>query len=197
MDGASITRLRWRLHGAWMWPSFVVLTLLDGVIVHWRPLAGDSESPVGGWLIGVFLSLVGFVVLAPLIGVVLRRLRGDMPKIVARDYAGTIVTATVTAILLAAGLAHHASVTADQRTLEDATARAEAFIGTHAPEGFQTNLRSVSTYVIQAGVMYRTCVSNTAQTKTYCVIVRPKMPFADSVRFAGYEPNSVLSQGTG
>ena len=28
------TRMRWRLRGAWMWPSFVAITLLDGVLLH-------------------------------------------------------------------------------------------------------------------------------------------------------------------
>jgi hypothetical protein len=196
MDGASITRLRWRLHGAWMWPSFVVLTVLDGVLVHWHPLTGDSESPVAGWLIGLFLSLVGFVLVAPVLARLLRRIRPDMPRVVARDYAGTMVTAAVTAVLLAAGLAHHASISADRRALEDATARGVAFIGTHAPKSFQVNLQSVSTYVIQSRAVYRTCVSDTTRTRTYCVIVDRHLPFARSVRYAGSEPNSVLSLGT-
>jgi hypothetical protein len=197
MDGRSLIRLRWRLHGAWMWPAFIVLTIADGLIAHWRPLAGDSQSAVSGWLLGLFLSLAGIAVLSPLLGLLLRRVRRDMPKVVARDYAGTGVVITVTAAFLAIGLAHHAQVASDSRALEDAVARAESYIGDHAPAAFQTNLGSADTYVIEPGTIYRTCVVNRQGTEDYCVVVHRNMPFGRSVAPSGSEPNSVLSQGTG
>ena len=89
MDGARITRMRWRLHGAWMWPTFLILTVLDGLIVHWLPLSGDSQPPMTGWLLGLVLGLITIVLIAPALGYALRKLRPDMPKLVARDYAGT------------------------------------------------------------------------------------------------------------
>jgi hypothetical protein len=33
--------------------------------------------------------------------------------------------------------------------------------------------------------------------RTYCVIVNTRAPFARSVTFDGYEPNSVFSEGVG
>lgn len=195
MDGASLARLRWRLHGAWMWPTFIVLTVIDGVIVHWRPLSGDAESAVSGWLVGLFLSLVGIAVLAPVLGVLLRRIRPDMPKVVARDYAGTTVVLAISALLLGIGLARRSTVTADQRALQDAVARAQAYIGSNAPAQFRQNLQSASTYEIQPDSIYRTCVRNVEGNRTYCVIVKRNLPFARSVVPAGSEPNSVLSQG--
>jgi hypothetical protein len=195
MDGASLARVRWRLHGAWMWPSFIALTVLDGLIVHWLPTTGDAESAVGGWLLGLFLSLLGIVVVAPLLGRALRRFRTDMPKVVARDYAGTAVVLLVTASLLTAGLIHHSRVASDNRALQDAVARALGFIGDRAPAAFRDNLGSSSTYAIEPGSIYRTCVRSRAGTRTYCVVVRRKLPFARSVSFAGYEPNATLTQG--
>ena len=35
-------RIRWRLRGAWMWPSFVAVTLLDGLILHLLPRSGPG-----------------------------------------------------------------------------------------------------------------------------------------------------------
>jgi hypothetical protein len=197
MDGAPLLRLRWRLHGAWMWPTFIVLAVVDGALVSWRPIAGQSESPVAGWLLATFLSLVGIAVAAPLLGMLLRRIRPDMPKVVARDYAGTGVVVAVSAALLIAGLVHHATVVADQRALEDAVARAEAFIGDRAPAVFRANLGSADTYELQPPLIYRTCVSNPQRTRSYCVIVDRSKPFADSVRPSGSTPNQVLAQGTG
>ncbi len=52
------------------------------------------------------------------------------------------------------------------------------------------------TYTIQAGQIYRTCVPDRTRTRTYCVIVKPRMPLTESVVFAGYEPNAVFAQGT-
>lgn len=196
MHGARFTRLRWRLHGAWMWPTFIVLTLLDGALVHWLPLSGDSESPVAGWLIGLFAGLAAIVILAPTLGYVLRRARTDMPSVVARDYAGTGALAVVSLLLLVAGLAHRGTVSADQRALQDAIARAQAYVGTNAPPQFRNNLRQASAYELQPPMIYRVCVPNLRQTRTYCVIVHRDRPFGRSVSFAGYEPNSVLAEGT-
>jgi hypothetical protein len=196
MDGVSLVRLRWRLHGAWMWPTFVGLALLDGLLLAWHPITGDRQSFVGGWLLGVFLSLVGVVVAVPLFGMILRRVRPDMPKVVARDYAGTGVVMAVTVALFAAGLAHHATITADQHALQDAVARAEAFIGDRAPAQFAENLASADTYEIQPPRLYRTCVPNPPRTRYYCVVVDRRKPFASSVRASGSEPNQILSQDT-
>jgi hypothetical protein len=196
MDAARITRLRWRLHGAWMWPTFVVLTLVDGALVHWLPLAGDSQSPATGWLIGLFAGLVAIVIVAPSLGYVLRRARRDMPAVVARDYAGTGAIIAVTLILLTAGLAHRSTITADEHALQDAVARAQAYIGAHAKPEFRNNLQQASAYELQPPMIYRVCVSNQSRTRTYCVIVNRSVPFGRSVTPAGSEPNSVLSEGT-
>jgi hypothetical protein len=197
MDGARITRLRWRLHGAWMWPSFVVLTLLDGGLVHWLPLSGDTQSPMIGWLIGLFGGLVAIVLLAPALGYGLRRVRPDMPRVVARNYAGTGALMGLTLIVLIAGLAHHSTINNDRRALQDAIARAQAYIGAHAQRQFQVNLSQADAFELQPPTIYRVCVPNRRQTRTYCVIVRRDRPFGRSVSFSGYEPNSVLSEGTG
>ena len=180
-----------------MWPTFVVLTLLDGLLVHWLPLSGDSESAMTGWLIGLFAGLAVIVLVAPALGYVLRRIRGDMPTVVARDYAGAGAVMCVTVIILAAGLVHHSTVTSDGRALEDAVARADAYIGVHARPEFRDNLAQASAYELQPPMIYRVCVPNRAATRTYCVIVHRDMPFGRSVSFAGYESNSFLSEGTG
>lgn len=191
-----LVRMRWRLRGAWLWPAFVVLTLADGAIVHWLPLSGDRESPATGWLIGLFLGLFGIVVLSPLLAHGLRRLRPDMPKVVARDYAGASVVFTVTGILLLAGVLHQPTVTSDLQASRDAIARAQAFVGDRAPARFRRNLSSVEALPIQPPDVYRVCVHSRRDGETYCVVVNRSEPFGRSVKFSGYEPNSLLGQGT-
>jgi hypothetical protein len=197
MDGARWARLRWRLRGAWLWPAFALLMVIDAVVGHELPPQGDSQSWASAWLVAVLAMLIGVVVLSGAVGLVIRRLRTDMPRVVARDYAGTAVIVIVSAALLGAGLAHRPAINADRAALQEAVARAQAWIGDRAPPAFRSEIRDTNTYVIQAGSVYRTCVSDRSHTRTYCVVVHTRMPFAQSVSFSGYEPNSVLSTGTG
>jgi hypothetical protein len=125
----------------------------------------------------------------------LRRARPDLPGVVARNYAGTSVVVAVTLSLLAIGLAHHATIIADQHAMRDATVRAQAWIGDRAPPEFRRNVRLSDTFAIQPGSVYRTCVPGERTARSYCVIVRTQLPLARSVKFDGYEPNAVFSQG--
>jgi hypothetical protein len=195
MDATPLVRLRWRLTGAWLWPSFVVLTLADAAIVHDLPLSGDTESLVGGWLLGVVLSLAGIACLGGLFGRLVRRLRPDMPRLVARNYAGALITLAITLALLGGGILHHGTIVADRAALDDAVARATAYIGDHAPVAFQKNLDRVVTYEIQPPIIYRSCVANSSN-RQYCVVVNRSKPFGRSVTYNGSESNALLSQGT-
>jgi hypothetical protein len=196
MDGASLHRLRWRLRGAWLWPAFVALTIADAVVGHMLPPAGDGQSLVSAALVALVLNLIAVILLSRPLGAVLRRARGDLPSIVARDYAGTTVVVVIALALLTAGLLHRSTLQAQRSTMYDAIKRAQAYIGDRAPAQFRRNLELVDTFVIQQGSIYRTCVPSDDRKRTYCVIVNDKLPFARSVSFGGYEPNEVMSAGT-
>jgi hypothetical protein len=196
MDRRRLARLRWRLRGAWLWPTFVVVTGLDGVIIHAWPPAGTAQNLAGGIVIAMTFNVIAVLLFSQLFGRLIRRRRTDMPIEVARNYGGTAAISLITALVLGAGLAHHATLTNEQHTLRDVITRAEAFIGDRAPAPFRAMADHTDTYTIQAGQVYRTCVPNRALTRTYCVIVRPRLPLTQSVVFGGYEPNAVLAQGT-
>ena len=202
MDAAPLTRIRWRLRGAWLWPSFVVLLIADAAIATWRPAFADHGSVVAGVLQGWIPSLAGVAILSPALGWGLRQFRSDMPKVVARDYAGAAICLLVTCALFAAGLIHHPVVVADQTALHDASASAEAYIGDHAPQRFMAGLHSLSTYALQPPELYRVCARASADRAQasgagwYCVIVNLAKPFAVSVKYDGSESNALLAQGT-
>jgi hypothetical protein len=196
MEAAWLARMRWRRRGAWLWPTFAAATVLDGVLLHALPAAGTTQTLVGGIVAGMVFNVLAVLLLSRPLGVLVRRARPDMPVVVARNYAGTFAVLFVSAVMLAIGLAHHATVVAQRRALDDAVMRAEAYIGDRAPAQFRVNVTHTNTYTIQPGAVYRTCVPNRAGTRTYCVIVKTKLPLAQSVVPAGYEPNSVLSEGT-
>ena len=195
MDLSWLVRARWRLVGAWMWPAFVVLAIADGLIGHALPLAGDSESAVGAFLLGLILNLVAVAVIALPLGALLRHRRRDLPPAIARNYAGSLGIVVVTLALLAIGLGHRASIVSDRATMRDADVRAAAYIGDHAPAQFRGDADELSTVVIQDGMLYRACAGNTADTREYCVIVNEHLPAARSVVPAGSETNQTLARG--
>lgn len=188
--------MRWRRRGAWLWPTFVVATALDGLIVRAASTSGGADSAFGGVALAMVLNVVAVVLLSRPLGAVLRRRRPDLPVGVSRNYGGTVAVLLISAAMLAIGLAHRHALQRQQLALDDAIARAEAFIGDHAPATFRMNVRHTETYAIQPGSVYRTCVRSLDHARTYCVVVKPALPLGQSVTFAGYEPNSVMFQGT-
>jgi hypothetical protein len=199
MAPSWLVRTRWRLRGAWMWPSFVVLAIADGVIGHLLPAAGDAASVVGGVIVGLLLNLLCVVVLGPLLGRLLRRRRRDLPVAIARNYAGTLCVSLVTAGFAVLGLVHHQQIVRDRATLRDAVVRAAAWIGDHAPSRFRSDAGTLDSYVLVAGSIYRECAAagSGAAPRFYCVIVHERRAGAASIRPAGSESNETLSRGMG
>jgi hypothetical protein len=194
---ARYVRMRWRRSGAWLWPVFVALTVLDGVIGHAFPPAGTTETLVAAMLLGLVINVIAVVLLSRPVGMLVRRLRPDMPGVVARNYGGTVVVVAVTAVIAAVGLAHRPQIQARRHAIDDAIARAQAWIGARAPDQFRRNLQYVSLLAIEPGTIYRACVPSVDGTRSYCVIVNRDLPFQNSVAFSGYEPNSVFGGGAG
>ncbi len=191
--------MRWRLLGAWMWPSFVLLAAADGVIGHVLPPAGGSENVVAGILLGLLLNLLCVVVLGPVFGRALRAWRRDLPKAIARDYAGTACILLVSAGFAVVGALHHPEIVQARATLRDAAVQAAAWIGDHAPARFRADAGSLDSYVVLAGSVYRECATATdgGLPHEYCVVVYEGSHGASAfVRPAGSESNQTLSRGT-
>src|SRR5205085_7891768 len=130
----------------------------DALIGHLWPPAGETQTLIGAALVGCFLSQIALVLLRAPGAALIRRRRPDLPRVVARDYAGTAAIMTVTALLLIAGLVHRPTIDAHRRAMNDAIARAQAWIGDRAPADFRRNDAHVSTCTIEPGRLYRTCV---------------------------------------
>jgi len=174
---------------------FVVTALADGVIGHALPVSGDQQSVTGGVVVGLVLNLLVVLLLSRPFGVLVRRVRSDMPVGVARNYAGTFAILLVCLGFVGVGLANRSNIEDNHRALRDALVRAQAYIGARAPDPFRRNVGHPDTFTIEAGSVYRTCVPNDAHTRYWCVIVRRDLPFARSVSFDGYESNQVFSTG--
>jgi hypothetical protein len=146
-------RLRWRMRGAWQWPAFGVLTPVDAVLVARLPFHGDGPDMLGAALFAGFVNLLVVAVAAPLAGMLVRRRRPDLPRLVARDYAGTALLALVTAALVAGGLAHRAGLRAENADRAAALAATHAYVVAQAPD-----FRSEPDIVRLENDYYRVCV---------------------------------------
>jgi hypothetical protein len=196
MERVWTSRLRWRLRGAWLAPLLVVLTLADALLLHARPMAGDGGTELfAGLLLASFLNLIAIAGIAPFAGMALRRLRPDLPTVVARDYAGAALVVLVTGALATAGLLHHDTVVHNRAALADAHARAEAWIGAHAPPEIRRHVMLADTIAVVAGSVYRTCVPSAKPDRAWCVVVRAHIPFPHGVRRDGGEPNAHFQAG--
>lgn len=181
--------MRWRMRGAWLWPAFVGLTVLDGLIVHALPLSGQGTGLIPALLLSGFINLGAVALIGPLAAWLLRRRRRDLPQIVALDYAGTTLLALVLVTLLAVGSMHHADVTRENRATAFAAGAARDYVARHGPPEYRSNRTGSSTLRVDPGRLYRTCIAGPNPKRPFCVVVhldtQPPRLVAD-----GHEPNS-------
>jgi hypothetical protein len=165
-----LTRLRWRLRGAWMWPAFAAFTVLDGVLIHANPLAGDATGIVPALILAAVFNLIAVAVLGRMGGWLLRRRRPDLPAVVAHDYAGTACLFAVAGIVAVAGLLHQPAVDERRADCSAQAAAARRWILTEAPPAYRRNLRHADSLRLGAD-LYRTCVPGPDPRRALCLFV--------------------------
>jgi hypothetical protein len=149
--------MRWRMRGAWQWPAFCALILLDGIVLAVLPFYGSGPGGfLPGLLLAGFFNLLAVAVLAPLCGRVLRRFRRDLPRLVATNYAGTALVVAVFAGLLAGGLAHRPAVDAAARERAVVVTSVDTFVLRRRPD-LHTRLGETDLMRLEDG-FYRACV---------------------------------------
>jgi hypothetical protein len=190
-------RLRWRFSGAWQWPAFVVLTLVNGVLLTvLPPYEGGPPGVFPGVLLAAFLNLLAVAVVAPLVGLVVRRrMRPDLPRAIAADYAGAWLLVAITAVLLVGGVAHH-SAAAAATAREHAVARAmHDYVVSSAPE-YRAGLDHIDAIQLEPD-RYRTCVPGPDARHALCLFVRTDQQPPGITRDTSEEPNSIFRRPPG
>lgn len=166
------SRLRWRLRGALLWPTFIALTLFDAILLGVLPIAGDGGTDfVPALLLGFFFNLVAVAVVAPFAALALRRRRGDLPMVVATDRAGTVLVCTVTLGLVAGGLVHRSEVKEAEHDFAMQQAAARRFVSRQAPPQFRARAAESDSIKLEDD-LYRTCVPGNEPERHFCVLVR-------------------------
>jgi hypothetical protein len=189
-------RLRWRLRGAWQWPAFLVLTLVDGVLLtELPPYEGGPPGVFPGVLLAAFANLLAVAVLAPAAGWVLRHRRPDLPGFIASDYAGAWLLAAITAALVAGGLAHRSAASAETAR-EHLVARAmHDYVVDQAPE-YAPALEHIDAIRLEPG-RYRACVPGRDERHALCLFVTTDQHPPGITRDTSEEPNRVFGRPPG
>jgi hypothetical protein len=181
-------RLRWRLRGAWMWPAYFGLTVVDGVLIAvLPPYDGTPPGFVGALLLAGFANLLLIAAAAPLGGHLLRRLRPDLPRAIARDYAGAGLIAALTGLILVAGIAHRPAVAGDEDDSAALAAAVRAYVSAHAAE-WEPGLDRVEVREY-APEVFRACVPGPDPRRSLCLIVDTDRRPARVVRDDSMQPN--------
>jgi len=166
----GIRRMRWRRRGAWLWPAFVVVTLLEMALLHWLPLAGESTGWIGGLLLAGTLNLIAVALLGGLGGLALRRRRPDLPKVVAEDYAGSIALALVAVTFVAVGLGHRPELAERRAAFSRQSQAVRLWVASHGDAFARAHVNAADTLPIDTD-LFRTCVPGRDPKRFACLIV--------------------------
>ncbi|MEA2231961.1 MAG: hypothetical protein QOD83_1777 [Solirubrobacteraceae bacterium] len=166
----GLVRLRWRLRGAWLWPGFVVMTLLEMVLLHWLPLAGQGTDFIPALLLAGSLNLIAVALLGGLGGRALRRVRRDMPKVVADNYAGTTILALMAATFVTVGLVHRPEVIDRRKAFSRQSQAVQRWVQANGDDFAAAHVRRAETLTIEED-LWRTCVPGPDPKRWLCLIV--------------------------
>ena len=190
-------RVRWRLRGAWMWPTFVVVTLLDGLIMWRLPPVGGGVDLIPAVLIATFGNLALIAAVAPWLARRTWKRRpaaepGAPPRAqleVLTDRIGTgLLLATVVGVVVA-GLAARPLVVSETRETERNANAFRDFILARGDEELIRNLETANT--IELGdALFRTCVARDDRRRYFCTLIDVDRHPPDIDVDPSAEPNS-------
>jgi len=166
------SRLRWRLRGAWLWPTFIVLTFVDGLILHFLPPVRAGIDVIPGVILASFSNLLLVGIGAPLLVRRLVRRRGPEgpPREVLLDRTATTFLAIGAVSLVAAGLAARPAIVSEtEDTEQNAELVRQAVIDEGDPEKLR-NLETANTLRLDEG-FFRTCIAADDRSRAFCYFV--------------------------
>jgi hypothetical protein len=172
------TRMRWRLRGAWMWPSFVVLTLLDGFLLHRLSPVREGIDFIPALLIATFGNLVLVGAVGPWLARRMWKRRpaadpGAPPKAqleVLSDRMGTALLVAGAFGLLVAGLANRPTIVVETDQRERAAKLLEDYVEAHGDAELRRNLEASDTRRYADGY-YRSCIPHDDRERATCFFI--------------------------
>ena len=191
-------RVRWRLRGAWMWPTFIAITLLDGLIMWRLPPIGTGVDPVPAILIATFGNLVLVGAVAPWLARRIWKRRpaaevGAPPRAqleVLTDRIGTgLLLATVVGVV-AAGLAAKPLVVVETEARERAAKELLRHVTVNGPSELRRNVDASDTRRLADGY-FRTCIPHDDRESWTCFFVDTRGPDTKVIEDPSAIPNPI------
>ena len=208
-----LSRLRWRLRGAWQWPAFAVLTLLDGLVLdRLPPQAPDHLNLIEGVLIATFANLVLVGALAPFLAKRLTRRQeahlaaaGAAPSSaeaaqarheVLQDRVATTLLAAGLAAALVSGVANRPAIVSETEATEEVGRQLRDYVVRSGNEELHRNLGTANTIRLSEGY-FRVCVARDDRRRQVCLLVDTAKDPTQVKRDPSAEPNSAYSPSYG
>jgi hypothetical protein len=167
---SRMRRVRWRMSGAWLWPTFVLAIVLEMGLLHWLPIAGEGSGWIAALLLAGWLNLIAVAAIGGLGGIALRRRRGDLPKVVADNYAGLAALALVGGALLVAGLVHRPELAAQDRAFAAQSQATRLWVQAHGDAFARAHVAGADTVRVDDD-LYRTCVPELDPKRWLCLVI--------------------------
>lgn len=176
-------RLRWRLIGAWRWPLFLVLTVLDALIVVWLPPTGARGLFMPALILAAFANLFLIGAIAPWLARRLVARQGERPATptfppadhleLLTDRIASTVLVLATVGLLVTGAGNHRVVVAATDRLAHGGAAARDFALAHGPADIRRNAAqaNINSHELQQDGLFRMCIPFDDPTRAYCMYV--------------------------
>ncbi len=142
----------------------------EGILLHLQPISGEETPVVGGLLLAGVLNLLAVAGLGPPVGALIRRRRGDLPVVVARDYAGRGLIVLMGGCLALLGIDHSGQVDAERRALSEQAYAVRVYVEAQAPMAYRGQMRRARTRILDAN-LFRTCVPGGRGEPWLCVFV--------------------------
>ena len=190
-------RLRWRLRGATMWPAFVVLTVVDGVVLHLLPPLRTGVDLIPGILIATFANLFLIGAVAPFLAGRMRARRPGPPappqaaREVLVDRFGTALLAAGLLGIVAAGLATRPLVVSETESTQANARAVRDYVLASGDDELIRNLDTANTVRLSEDY-FRTCIARDDRRRNFCVFVDTSRRPVDVTRDSSAEPNSVF-----
>jgi hypothetical protein len=191
-------RLRWRLRGATMWPAFIGVTLLEGLLLHLLPPVRTGVDLIPGILIATFANLILIGAVAPFLAsrIGARRPGPPAPQQAARevlvDRIGTGLLAAGVLGVIAAGLAARPTVVSETEATEENANAVRDYVLRSDDEELRRNLETANSIRLADGY-FRTCIARDDRRHHFCLFVDTNEDPTAITRDPSAEPNSAYN----
>jgi hypothetical protein len=184
-------RLRWRLRGGWQWPAFAVLTLGDGLLLHFLPPFSSGVGVIPGVILASFVNLFLIGAVAPWLArrmVAAREARASAaepvspngaaraaaaaapPYEVVLDRVATALLAAGALGLTAAGLASRPLIVSETEATTLNARVVRGYVLAHGAPEYRRNVDAANTIRL-AEAYFRTCVPANDRRRAWCLFV--------------------------